>query len=82
MTDERAAHRLFRKAGGKSPFREMTGLPRSRVDSMDKTGNVPESLRVQVYVALRKAGVDVTPLDFVPELLALPATPEVQPHAG
>lgn len=82
MTDEPAAHRLFRKAGGKHRFREITGLPRTRVDSLAKTGNVPESLRVHIYVALRKGGVDVTPLDFVPELLALPVVPELQPHAG
>lgn len=82
MTDEKAAHRLMRKAGGKARFREITNLPRTRVDSLDKTGNVPESLRLPIYVALVRGGVDVTPLDFVPELLALPVIEDVPPHTG
>lgn len=77
MTDERAAHRLFRKSGGKARFREITRLPKSRVDSMDKTGNVPESLRRDIYVRLVRGGVDVTPLDFVPDLLGLPLVSDV-----
>lgn len=82
MTDEFEAHRLFRKAGGKPRFREITGLPRTRVDSMDKTGGVPRRLRRQIYLALVKAGVDVTPLDFVPDLVGLPDGGDVAQHAG
>lgn len=59
----------------------MTELPLTRVDSIAKTGRVPGKLRVQVFVKLRAAGIEVTPLDFVPDLVAAWIM-DIHQHAG
>jgi len=79
MTDETTGARIIRKLGGnRAEIARILGWPVTKVRSIESTGRVQPPDYQHIIDRAAKAGIEISPYDYVANLKAVPPS---EPHS-
>jgi hypothetical protein len=69
MTAKSQAERVVERFGGAGPMAKTTEIAEQSIRNWIRSGHIPQKHHLQILVAARAAGVDLSPADFVAHLV-------------